>query len=104
MLAVVGLHLLGLAWHTYRHRENISLVMITGKKAGLPEDAIASAHAAWGIVVSVAAGLWIAALFAGYNARTAKVKLPGIGVTLPLGENESSSGKREKHGRDHDDD
>jgi hypothetical protein len=104
LLAVVGLHLLGLAWHTYRHRENISLVMITGKKAGLPEDAIASAHAAWGIVVSVAAGLWIAALFAGYNARTAKVKLPGIGVTLPLGENESSSGKREKHGRDHDDD
>ena len=104
LLAVVGLHLLGLAWHTVRHRENISLAMVTGKKAGLPEDAIPSAHAAWGIVVFVAAGIWIAALFAGHNARTATVKLPGIGVTLPLGENESGGGKRDKHSRDHDDD
>ena len=104
LLAVVGLHLLGLAWHTLRHRENISLAMVTGKKAGRPEDPISSAHPAWGIVVVIAGGLWIAALFASHNASSATVKLPGIGVTLQLGEKESSDGKRDKHGRDHDDD
>jgi cytochrome b len=104
LLAVVSLHLLGLAWHTLRHRENISLAMVTGKKAGRPEDPISSAHPAWGIVVVIAGGLWIAALFASHNASSATVKLPGIGVTLQLGEKESSDGKRDKHGRDHDDD
>lgn len=99
LCAVIILHLLGLAWHTLRHRENISLAMVTGQKAGPPEAGIASAHAVWGVVVLVAGGLWIAALFAGHNARTATVKLPGIGVTLQLGEKESGSRKPD---RDHD--
>lgn len=103
LVVVVALHLLGLAWHTLRHRENISLAMVTGKKAGRPEDAISSAHAAWGIVLVLVAGLWIAALFAGHNASTATVKLPGVGVTLQLGEKESGDGKRHQRGRDHDD-
>lgn len=104
LLAVIALHLLGLAWHTLRHRENISLAMVTGKKAGQPEDAISSAHAAWGMVVVIVGGLWIAALFAGHNASTATVKLPGVGVSLQLGEKESGDGKRGTPGRDHDDD
>jgi cytochrome b len=103
LLTVVGLHLLGLAWHTLRHRENISLAMVTGKKTGQPEDAIASAHAAWGIVATIVGGLWIAALFAGHNTSKATIKLPGIGVTLQLGEKESGDGKRGSRGRDHDD-
>jgi cytochrome b len=104
LLAVIGLHLLGLAWHTIRHRENIALAMVTGKKAGLPEAAISSAHAVWGLAVFIAAGLWIALLFAGHNAGTATVKVPGIGVTLHLGKNESDAGKQDKPGRDHNDD
>jgi cytochrome b len=104
LLAVIALHLLGLAWHTLRHRENISLAMVTGKKAGQPEDAIASAHSAWGIVVVIVGGLWVAALFAGHNAGTATVKLPGVGVTLQLGEKESGDNKRGKEGRAHGDD
>jgi cytochrome b len=104
LLAVVVLHLLGLAWHTLRHRENIALAMVSGKKAGQPEDAISSAHAAWGIVMVIVGGLWIAALFAGHNTSTATVKLPGVGVTLQLGENESGGGRRDTQRRDHDDD
>ena len=101
LAGVIVLHLLGLAWHTIRHRDNISLAIITGMKAGRPEDAIASGNGIWGAVILIAAGLWIAALFAGHNAQTATVKLPGIGVTLSLGENESDGGKR---GRDRDND
>jgi len=101
LLAVIGMHLMGLAWHTLRHRENISLAMVTGIKTGLPENAIGSAHAVWGAIIVLGAGLWIGTLFAGHNAQTATVKLPGIGVTLSLGEKESSAGKES---RDRDDD
>jgi hypothetical protein len=94
LLAVIVMHLARLAWHTIRHRENISLAMVTGKKAGKPDDAIGSAHAVWGVVLMLAAALWIAALFAGFNASRASVKLPGIGVTLQLGESELCEGKQ----------
>ena len=89
--AAIALHLAGLAWHTFRHRENIALAMITGKKNGNPADAIPSHRAVSGVILFVVAGLWIAALFANYNAAAATVILPGTGVTLNLGENESGS-------------
>jgi len=100
LLAVIGMHLAGLAWHTFRHRENISLAMITGKKTGQPENAIPSAHPIWGAILLIGAGLWITALFANYHPKAATVTLPGTGVTLPLGENESGG----ERGRNDDDD
>jgi cytochrome b len=101
LLAVIVMHLMGLAWHTLRHRENISLAMVTGKKTGLPENAIGSAHAVWGMIILIVAGLWITALFAGYNEQAKAVKLPGLGVSLSLGEKESGEGKQ-KRDRDND--
>jgi cytochrome b len=95
LLAVILMHLAGLAWHTFRHRENISLAMVTGKKAGKPEDAIASAHPVWGVILLIGAGLWIAALFANHDSKAATVKLPGTGVMLQLGENESGDGEKD---------
>lgn len=101
LLAVIAMHLAGLAWHRIRHGENLSPAMVTGRKAGRPEDAIASPHPAWGAVLLIGAGLWIAALFAGHDSKTATVKLPVIGVTLQLGENEShGSKKRHEHNGD----
>lgn len=98
LLMAVMAHLAGLAWHTIRHRENISLAMVTGRKEGRIEDGIASAHALWAAAMAVVAGAWIAALFAGYRAGTNEVRIPGIGVTLQLGEQEAA-----KHGRKHED-
>ena len=104
LLAVISMHLAGLAWHTIRHRENIALAMITGRKAGNPEDAIASDHVAWGAILLVGAGLWIAALFGNHDSKAARVRLPGIGVTLQLGEKGYGGGKSQgKRDRDHDD-
>jgi cytochrome b len=92
LLAVIVMHLAGLAWHTFRHRENISLAMVTGRKSGVPEEAISSSHVAWGVAIALAAGVWITALFASYQANKGTVKLPVIGVTLQLGENEGADG------------
>ena len=89
------MHLAGLAWHTIRHGENISLAMVTGKKTGKPEDAISSAHPAWGAIILIGAGLWIAVLFANHNSNAATIKLPIIGVTLHLGGNDSDAGKQD---------
>jgi cytochrome b len=100
LLAVIVLHLAGLAWHTIRHRENISLAMVTGKKEGKEEDAIASHHLAWGLVMAIIAGAWIALLFAAHDPQTATVNIPGTGVTVQLGENESDEGE---HDSDDDD-
>jgi cytochrome b len=101
LLTVMVIHLMGLAWHTLRHRENIALAMVTGKKTGLPENAIGSGHAVWGMIILIVSGLWIAALFAGHNEQAATVKLPGLGVSLSLGENELGDSKQK---RDRDDD
>lgn len=95
LLAVVILHLAGLAWHTIRHRENIALAMVTGKKEGKVEDGISSSHAVWGAILAILAGSWIVALFAAHDARTATVRIPGIGVTLSLGEDESGEGNQD---------
>jgi len=89
--AAIALHLAGLAWHTFRRRENIALAMITGKKTGNPADTIPSNRAVRGVILFVGAGLWIGALFANHNSAAATVTLPGTGVTLNLGENESGS-------------
>ena len=99
LLTVIVMHLMGLAWHTLRHRENISLAMVTGKKIGPPENAIGSTHALWGMIILIVSGLWIAALFAGHNEKARTVKLPGLSVSLSLDEKESGRDKQ-KHDRD----
>lgn len=86
LLAVVIAHLAGIAWHSFRHKENISLSMVTGKKTGNPEDAISSHHPGIGLGFTVLAGAWILALFGNHDPRTAKVKLPLLGTTISLGE------------------
>ena len=103
LLVVVVMHLAGLAWHTMRHRENISLAMVTGKKEGKAEDAIASGHAVWAVVMTILTGAWITALFAGHDANANEIRIPGIGVTLQLGENESGENESGDNEREHED-
>lgn len=109
LLAVVVLHLAGIAWHTIRHRENIAASMVTGKKKGVPEDAIHSARPLLGMGLLLVAAAWCAALFANHDVRSASVRIPVIGVSMQLGENESEEdehprSERKKGHRDHDDD
>jgi cytochrome b len=111
LLAVVALHIAGLVLHTIRHRESIGLSMITGKKTGEPADAIPSSQPVWGVAFALAATAWIGGLFANHDADTASVRLPLIGASVRLGENEGAehgrgeSRHRERGGhREHDDD
>jgi cytochrome b len=106
LLALIVIHLAGLALHTFKHRENIALSMVTGKKDGKTEDAIASAHPVWGAILLIVAGLWIGTLFSNHNAAAATVNVPVLGATVHLGEHESEGGHdyRDDDDDDHDDD
>lgn len=104
LMAVIGAHLAGIAWHTVKHRENIAASMITGRKLGEPADAITSAQPLWALVFTVAAMAWIGGLFSNYRAGAPSIRLPLANITVDLGENPEvkkprSDGKR-KH-RDH---
>jgi len=64
MLAVVVVHLLGVAVGSWRHKENLALAMIDGCKRGRPEEAITSTRVAAVItlVVAAVAGTWLLSL------------------------------------------
>lgn len=102
---VVG-HVLGVAFHTIRHRENITASMIHGRKRAEPSDGIASAGPIVAVLFLAIAGGWAFGLMRNYNPATQTTTLPLIGTSLQLGENENEGG--EGGGRDqrqrHDDD
>jgi hypothetical protein len=68
------------------------MAMVSGRKAGEPAEAISSSHPIWGVVILLAAGLWISLFFAGFKSSDRSVRLPGVGMTIQLGENESHEG------------
>ncbi|MBY0310626.1 MAG: cytochrome b/b6 domain-containing protein [Phycisphaerales bacterium] len=85
-------HVLGVALHTIRHRENITLSMIHGKKHAEPSDAIASAKPIIAVIFLAIAGAWTFGLIRNYNPATQSTTLPLIGTVLQLGENENEGG------------
>ncbi len=108
MMAIVALHVAGIVLHTMRHRENIALSMISGRKLGEPAAAIESPRALVAVAFLGLTGLWAGALYDGYDAAGRQVTLPLVGQTLKLGEAEEHEGasEGEKHERrgHHDDD
>jgi cytochrome b len=107
LLGVIGAHVLGLVLYTFRHRENIALSMVHGRKSAAPEEAIASSHPVWGAAFAAAAIAWGVALFSNHDSRTATVRLPVIGATVQLGENEGGeheTPRGEQKRKHHDDD
>ena len=84
LLGLLGAHLMGLAVHTCRHRENIAAAMMTGRKSGPAALGLPSARPVQGAAVLVASLLWIGALFASYSHSTGTVELPIVGYTLHL--------------------
>ena len=85
-VGVVIAHILGVALHTIRHRENIIASMIHGKKDAEPSDGIRSARPIVAIVFVAIAGTWAFGLVRNFDAATQTTTLPLIGTTLRMGE------------------
>lgn len=103
-VGVVVAHVLGVALHTIRHRENITLSMIHGKKHAEQSEAISSARPIVAVIFLVIAGSWAAGLIRNYNPSTQTTTMPLIGTLLQLGENEGGEGTGGYEGREDDDD
>ncbi|MBI5055320.1 MAG: cytochrome b/b6 domain-containing protein [Nitrospirae bacterium] len=107
MIAMVTMHILGVLWHTIRHKENITFSMVTGTKEGVQNEGILSARPLAGIAFLLLTGLWSAGLFTSYDQNTRQTVLPVIGTAVQLSENENKAekhkGVHKKHQK-HDDD
>jgi cytochrome b len=103
MISVIVAHIIGLVLHTIRHRENVALSMIDGRKAGDPSQAIRSSHPFVGAAFLALSAAWAFAIFSGYDARAGQLRLPVLGQTIRLGEHRdegASHREREGEGRD----
>lgn len=78
------LHIVGVALHTWRYRENIALGMITGRKANAPSDAIETASPLAAVAMLLSVTLLTVALARNYDPATRTTALPGVG-TIPIG-------------------
>jgi hypothetical protein len=105
MLSAVVAHLAGLAFHTWRHRENIALAMVTGKRLGTPEQAIPSSHPVAGLVFLALVGGWAAVVLRGHDPVARVVRIEPLGLTIPVAEKVRRPGTHagHQHGQPDDD-
>lgn len=99
MVVAVVAHLAGLAFYTWRHRENIALSMVTGERLGEPEQAIPSSRPVAGVVFLVLMAGWAAVVLRGHDPVAKVVRIPGLGLTVPVAEKAPKlDGHGDRHG------
>ncbi len=86
LILVAVAHVAGVLLHTFRHRENLTGSMISGKKLGREADAISSSHPFAATVLVGLTASFALGLANGYDAQMGTVRLPLLGVTLAVGE------------------
>ncbi len=94
MLAVVVSHLLGIALHSVRHRENIAASMVHGFRFADASAAIRSARPLAGAVMVLLTLGWIAMLLARYDPATQTARIPVLDTALQFGESEHERASR----------
>jgi cytochrome b len=92
LMAVVAVHIVGVVWYSLRHKENISLSMLTGCKEASADDAMPSSRPIVGIVFLLLICFLTVRLFRNYDRATGTTTFPGLGITIPPGESEGSEG------------
>jgi cytochrome b len=97
-LVLVGAHLLGLALHAFRHRENPVLGMIDGRKAADPAQAIPRAHGAAALAALGIVAVAAIALLRGYDPAARREIV--LGQEIQLGEREGQARERRSEHRE----
>lgn len=100
---VVTLHILGVLFHVFRHRENIMASMFHGCKAANEKDGIASSHFVAALIFLIVCVSWGSGLAANYDTATKTTRLPLLGITVQLGEVENEH-ETDEHGHGDKDD
>ncbi len=104
MIAVVLVHILGVALHTIRHNENITASMIHGQKEADAADAISSSRPAIAILFVLVVSIWAWGLVSHYDTQRQTTRLPVFGTLVKLGESEEKEEHKHSAKHDHDED
>jgi len=108
MVAVVGLHLLGLVWHSRRHGDGVALAMVHGRRPVAEAQAITSPQTWAGLLFLLLVGGWGLGLVTSFDPASRQVTLPLLGTRLTLGEDKAKKEPGEAVGergrKRHDDD
>lgn len=104
MIAVIGAHLLGLAIHAIRHRDNAAWSMLHGQKQFEPSMGIRSPQRIAAVGMIAVLGAWMATLVAGYDPVAQTTKIPFLANAIQLGESDEheENDKSSRHNRDDD--
>lgn len=102
MVGVAAAHVLGVIFHTIRHRDNVIASMIHGRKDVESAEGIRSSHPVLGIVFLAVVGAWFFGLVRSFDPVTQTARLPVLGTSLQVGEaeNEADGADRERDGDD----
>lgn len=100
-LVLVLLHIAGVIFHQYKHRDNIALSIISGQKKVIDgEDEIKSARPIVGLLFVAIIISSASYILSSYNTTTQTLTLPIF--ELPLGEVEGDEGAHSEYAEDHD--
>ena len=111
-ITIVIVHVLGVIFHTLRHRDNLAMSMINGKKIGLEEKRICKPKIISGLVFLCLIGLFTLYLYNHYNPTTGKLTIFNNALQLSEVDDEVSTHeykdqikeREEKHeGKENDD-
>lgn len=105
LLGIVGLHIIGIIFHIFRHRENIIASMIHGKKTSDSESGISSSRPVILIIFLALLSLFTFDLLSNYQEINKTINVPIVGVQLQIGESDSQeefNNNRYEHEKDDD--
>jgi Ca2+/H+ antiporter len=97
MAGVIVLHILGLAWHTRRHREAIALSMLHGQRRIEASDAIHSVRPMAGVLMALTLVIAANLIVGGLDTQKGTLTLPGLAQPLILKGEEKAEGAGKEH-------
>jgi cytochrome b len=98
MVVLIGAHLGGIAFHSWRARENLALAMVDGRKRAVAGEALGAAGWLRGALVCAVLAGWAGVLWRGFDAVSGTLVLPGLASPLRVGEGEGRGEGREREG------
>lgn len=100
LLGIIGAHFLGILFHTFVHKENVVLSMLTGRKMSDDCGDIRSAHHIIALFLIAMTGTWSLGVVKNYDFSTRRLEMPITGTFLQFGKSVQDDGT---HREDKDD-
>ncbi len=103
LAVVVALHIIGAILHSIRYRDHLVASMVHGRKYVASGLGIGSSHSIVALIFCLVVAGWGLGMLVSYDAGARSFRLPVIGVTVQVGDEEHESGNEDRRHYDNDD-